>query len=188
MKNYVIEKTFAAYGYPCVIAFLKMGHRCGYVAVPPEHPLYGKTGSDYTVMKCADHMDREMTGILPAMIQTLSDAEYFRIDTWFQVHGGITYADNGLGYLSPTDGIRWWFGFDCAHAGDSRDEEGIRKYFDAVQLTLLPYDDEGIVRDLDYVIGETVNLAKQLREYELEVHNNAKQETVCKRTHERARR
>lgn len=185
MKNYVIEKTFEAYGYPCVIVFQKMGYRCGYVAIPPEHPLYGKNYSDETVMKVADYQDREVTGILSAVIQILSDTDYFRIDTWFQVHGGITYADTGLGYLSPTDGIRWWFGFDCAHAGDSRDEEGIRKYFDAGQLTLLPYYDEGIVRDLDYVIGETVNLAKQLREYELEVQNNAKQETVCKRANER---
>lgn len=40
------------------------------------------------------------------------------MDVDMEVHGGLTYAQ-----IEPCveheDGIGWWFGFDCAHAGDA---------------------------------------------------------------------
>jgi hypothetical protein len=75
-----------------------LGHWCGYVGVPPDHPLYGKDYSD------GDARDLE-------------------------AHGGITFAascqsgdDESRGICHVPDSGEedhvWWFGFDCAHAGD----------------------------------------------------------------------
>lgn len=41
----ITESDFEYKDYRCVTTFTDMGHRCGYVGVPEEHPLYGK-GSD----------------------------------------------------------------------------------------------------------------------------------------------
>lgn len=35
-------------------------------------------------------------------------------DTCIQIHGGLTYSDSDADW----GGGLWWFGFDCAHAGD----------------------------------------------------------------------
>lgn len=34
------------------------------------------------------------------------------------VHGGLTFAE--IEPCTHEDGTGWWFGFDCAHAGDAR--------------------------------------------------------------------
>lgn len=80
------------------------GWGCGYVAVPPTHPLHGK-----------DFMGWDDEDI-PS----------------FDVHGGITYSDTLNEYTMkdldiPSD---WWIvGFDTAHMGDdleSCSEEYVR--------------------------------------------------------------
>lgn len=36
----VVEETRFEYkGYPCVVLFMDMGHRCGYVGIPADKPL-----------------------------------------------------------------------------------------------------------------------------------------------------
>ena len=35
------EKRFEYYGFPCVILFMPMGYRCGYVGVSVDHKYYG---------------------------------------------------------------------------------------------------------------------------------------------------
>ncbi len=83
-------------GYPCLIVRGPVGALCGYVGIPMSHPLYGK------------HYDKTH-------------------DHDIHVHGGITFAggcmkhggeEAGICHHDPKDGPRWWFGFDCAHAGD----------------------------------------------------------------------
>ena len=37
-------------------------------------------------------------------------------DTEYEVHGGLTFSGSLAGQT-------WWFGFDCAHAGDARPDE-----------------------------------------------------------------
>lgn len=41
MKDWKVETRFEYKGYPCVVVFQKMGHRCGYVGLPKEHKYYG---------------------------------------------------------------------------------------------------------------------------------------------------
>ena len=92
-------------------------HRCGYVEIPADHPLSG-----------LDYMDERVLGI--------------------SVHGGVTYADHRYWRIKgrrKTNGNEWWFGFDCAHAGDK--SHGLNT---------------GTWRTLKYVMDECESLASQI--------------------------
>lgn len=78
-------------GLPCIAHRGGAGAWCGYVGVPPGHPFHGKG--------------------------------YEEIESQIGAHGGLTYAEKCAGHIchvakpgEPDD--VWWFGFDCAHAGD----------------------------------------------------------------------
>lgn len=78
-------------GYPCLIHRSPLGVWCGYVAVPPDHPMHGvHTG------------ERELEGI--SVHGGITWASWCR--------GHICHV--------PREGEPpvWWLGFDCAHAGD----------------------------------------------------------------------
>ena len=108
------------YGYPLVIRRGTMGALCGYVGVPPENPLAGLEEDDERVMD-------------------------------LDVHGGITFAHATItirDHVVPTG--YWWFGFDCAHAGDTIP--------DMPEMGL-----ECNYRNIQYVREQTVRLADQLR-------------------------
>jgi hypothetical protein len=119
------------------------GAWCGYVGVPPGHPLHG-----------IGYMEAE------------EQAE------WFDVHGGLTYSDfcqegaeDGPGIchvLAPGRPANvWWFGFDCAHYTDATPHDAADE-----KLLGLAHMREGVYRTLDYVRGEVANLARQLAEVE----------------------
>ena len=52
MKNYSVEKDFVVDGFRCVVVGIYMGHRCGYIAIPKGHKLYGK---DYDEIDISVH-------------------------------------------------------------------------------------------------------------------------------------
>lgn len=122
------------------------GHWCGYVAVPPGHPLHGKG--------------------------------YSEIDHDLAVHGGLTYAHECAGHVchvpkpgEPAD--VWWFGFDCAHAGDLSPAYRAKYLTHGYPFRSDPYDHakavaahdwtvEDVYRTLDYVQAEANRLAEQL--------------------------
>lgn len=105
----------------------ELGHLCGYVGVPISHLLFGL---DYSAQ-------------IPGSEET--------IEGTFSVHGGITFSgvlDEGMvGY--------WYFGFDCAHAGDLVPGTG----------SLIRHNPSGVYRDELYVMAEIENLAAQLAVY-----------------------
>jgi hypothetical protein len=86
----------------------------------------------------------------------------------FDVHGGITFSgelkhellQEKLGKFDP-----WWFGYDCAHAGDAASPE----YYERMRQEhpTRPFMWEpvvgGVHRDLDYCINECESLASQIR-------------------------
>lgn len=41
MEFPITETRFEYEGFPCVVLFMPLGHRCGYVGVPKTHPAYG---------------------------------------------------------------------------------------------------------------------------------------------------
>ena len=92
----LVEWRDAATGYPCLIVRGSMGALCGYVGLPPGHPLHGKGYSE-------------------------AEQEHESLN----VHGGLTYADacDEGGHIChvPLEGEPadvWWLGFDCNHSGD----------------------------------------------------------------------
>lgn len=79
-------------------------------------------------------------------------AEYDAVSV--DVHGGLTYSSAAFGADKddPRDGDGWWFGFDCAHAGDGNIEDDPR----------WPRPDRGPARSQEYVEQECESLAAQL--------------------------
>lgn len=78
-------------GYPCAMHRGSVGSWCGYVAVPTHHRAHGR--------------------------------DYYEVMAWIEPndpHGGLTFAGfmDHIGPLEPDTQGAWWFGFDCAHAGD----------------------------------------------------------------------
>lgn len=122
----------------------RLGHWCGYVGVPPEHPFHGK---DY-----GEHDD---------------DWNY-TIDV--EVHGGLTYAslcqetdDESQGICHVAAPGRpeniWWFGFDCAHSGDLSPSMAARERAMGMSPISPSYER---YRPLSYVQNECMSLAGQL--------------------------
>lgn len=128
--------------YPCLIVRSHIGALCGYVGITAAHPWFGKS--------------------------------YSEVDEEVACHGGLTFSDmcqSGKTEKSichvPDDGESadiWWFGFDCAHAGD------ICPAMNALLPLRAPYNRDvyscnkrDVYCDLAYVKRETENLALQLR-------------------------
>lgn len=66
------------------------------------------------------------------------------------VHGGLTYAINGLYCFEGMLDNVWFFGFDCAHFNDA--------------VLYNHYAEEsGIYRDFEYVKENVINLSNQLK-------------------------
>lgn len=130
------------------------GYLCGYVGIPEGHPWFGKDYNDQVKVPKAimeRPIDVDKIGAINLLCAVgKSDAMkegFLDIVLAIDVHGGLTYAEKNAPMEEP-DGF-WWFGFDCAHAGD-----------------LLPKYDwigrDGIYRDIDFVRQEIKSLADQL--------------------------
>lgn len=97
-----VQWTDEATGLVCLAHRSRMGAWCGYVGLPPSHPLYEREYGD--IYKNVANLD---------------------------VHGGLTYSAACQPNHDPVTGRGichvpepgepdnlWWLGFDCAHAGD----------------------------------------------------------------------
>ena len=173
--RYIVEREFEHAGYKCIVTFIDMGHRCGYVGVPKIHPLYGKGYDEHLEIKKSDIGDREISGIFPLFSACLDEDERIRIDAYFQCHGGITYTGGGENSEYPIKSDLWWFGFDCGHAGDKADlnyamqkfpnrKEEYRTRILIENKYLIEYD---VIRTEEYVAEEWKKLAEQLKEFEV---------------------
>lgn len=105
-----------ATGLACLIVRGPVGSWCGYVGVEPGHRLYEQEYGQNRVFPCDKDCTEEWHGAC-------------RPDFVFSVHGGLTFSGHCQGKAKEATGIChrpgpgetdrvWWFGFDCAHAGD----------------------------------------------------------------------
>lgn len=127
-------------GVPCLMRRGPLsGAWCGYAAVEPGHPWHGKADADEPDVR---------------------------------VHGGVTFAGRchedicRVPEPGESDDV-WWFGFDCAHAGDVQPGMAARMREYDVHLpadlrTGSSWFGDGVYRDLAYVRAETERLADQI--------------------------
>lgn len=141
---------FEAHGFDCLIVrHVANFHWCGYVGLPPGHPLHG-----------ADTHD---------------ERDLFRD---LSVHGGITYGqecDGAVCHIADEGDHLWWLGFDCAHGGDL--SPGLLETMRSAEVALETTGFQtGTIRDVlkyryekwhywtaEEVMEETKRLAEQLR-------------------------
>lgn len=132
-----VSWTDQATGRPCLIHRNGMGALCGYVAVDPGHPFHGQS-----------YDQEKLYGV---------------------VHGDLTYASLCQEVDDESEGIChvpepgapdavWWFGFDCAHAGDASPATAhvYRRYGESPPFPDAEY------RDIAFVVAECETLAKHL--------------------------
>lgn len=134
---------FESHGLQCHVILTDMGHYCGYVRVPPEHPWSGKSYNDTvpvpeSVIKRPIDVDR--IGVFNLFCASEPTVDACELTLAVDVHGGITYAGSEHG--------GWVFGFDCAHSGDARSPD--------------TEDEYSTWRDFDFAKNETEDLARQL--------------------------
>ena len=159
-----------ATGLPCLIHRNHSGALCGYVGVTEGHPLFGQSYST-RVAKPVGFENRKATDTTPAiavLIEALREDkdDTISLELAIEVHGGLTYSgpcrpvrkDGGGVCHVPDPGEPdnvWWFGFDCAHAGDAMPQYN----------SLHNFNRDDSYRDIDYVTRQCGALALQLKEW-----------------------
>lgn len=151
------EKHWEAHGLQCAIYRNGVGALCGYVGVPAEHPLYGVKYSDEVPNPPKQQLERpadvDKVGVLNVLAHLVKEDDSWDLAMLLDCHKGLTFSG---GFQPDYDQKElWWFGFDCAHAGDLAPG--------------LLHGEGDVYRDMSYVIAETENLAKQLAEWDHDV-------------------
>ena len=153
MKRLYIEQEFEHRGLPCVVIMTYMGHRCGYVGVPENHPLHGVSMGDevFPLTMLPDY--EEGRDYYSDMVSPM---------IYFDVHGGITYSEHDSPDRFGKPGM-WWYGYDCMHDGDARelDHPAVDESTRRVERD---FPSHGVVRTLEYCVAECKKLAEQLHE------------------------
>ena len=160
--TYEVEKDWTtASGLRAVVIMVDLGHRCGYVGIPNNHPLFGVAYNEQTpLIKLDPQRSTEKMGSIQIFcaagknLDDLNSPEYV-----FKVHGGLTYSGNGGDKHKgtyPVESDLWWFGYDCGHAGDAP-APGSRM----AQYRSSLFDGD-VHRTLEYCINECESLATQL--------------------------
>lgn len=119
IKNEIVPVDFSYKTYECKILRSPLGSLCGYINLPSDHPLHGKHYSDAIEVPLSilnrEVDDMQEIGILSMVYDSITgnmDEGKLSISSCFNVHGGLTFSGD------PDNKGNWWFGFDCAHAGD----------------------------------------------------------------------
>ena len=152
--NFDVEKQWVTdAGYKAVCILIHDMHRCGYVGIPKDHPLYGKDYGDNCecliepmkkLMNSDEPIDKR--GVIPLVCAAGSDKVC--MDIFFDVHGSITYCGGLDDYPIKNPDKLWFVGFDCGHSGDG--SLSSHAFFG------------GDIRSMEYVVQECESLARQL--------------------------
>lgn len=162
MAHYIVEQDWITpAGYRAVVIMTERGHRCGYVGVSQDHPLYRTDYSATTPAIIPPNGDDEIGLRNPITLLLMAGDP----DNWetpesaIDVHGSLTYSDGGEGSDYPVISDLWWFGFDCAHYGDIPTPEA-----QAAETARYghPMNTHGVHRTLEYCIQQCESLAEQL--------------------------
>lgn len=128
--------VFKAHGFDCLIVRGPLGAWCGYVGLPPSHPMHGK---HYDVPQVQIHGG-------------LTYSEF--------CHATICHNP-----LAGEIDQMWWFGFDCAHAFDEVPSMRILGMHESFKMFVHGHDFmEDHYWTEEEVMHETKELARQFRE------------------------
>ena len=171
---------------PCLIVRNGMGALCGYVGVDASHPLYRvKYSQEATCLKAI--LEQRMNRPLPREEMGLGLMKNILFgegresikptpENAFAVHGCLTFSDGcRVNEDDPSDGIChvpdegephdiWWFGFDCAHAGDYQPGLDYHMTEHLGRSSVIGCMRNEPYRDVAYVQNECKKLAAQLAE------------------------
>lgn len=129
---------------------------CGYIVIPEEHPLFGKSYSSRYLCN-RDEIETTNLGPIAVFAEALrEDDGAASLDCILSVHGGLTFSGECY-WLQPRSG--WALGFDCSHCDDLTPASVYGPY---------PFPREGAYRTLEYVKEQLVALAKQVATFNLE--------------------
>lgn len=107
--------TDDATGYPIAMRRNNWGAWCGYIGVPNDHALFGKSYSDEVEGAEVDPETKvDEVGIIQVFCHALDSKP--TVSILVRCHGGLTYADKA--WWEGESRAEWWFGFDCSHSGD----------------------------------------------------------------------
>ena len=139
----------------CILRMSFSGNLNGYVAVPKEHPFYGKSYSDKIEVLEDVKFNGNYIGLLISAFDEERKENVYSIDMALNVHGGVTFSNNCLAGIDPDlFGDIWWFGFDTMHAGD------LKPYQNEIDRIYQLNDEQ--YRDFKYVKDQVKSLAEQL--------------------------
>lgn len=139
-------------GLNAVCLFVNDSHHCGYVEVPKGHPLHGVDYSGESDSLCVD--GNEPCGKrspIALFILASKDSIPRSPEAAFDAHGGITFAGGSEKYPVESDREGWWFGFDCAHLGDT-----------CLGRDAFEFESDSTFKDVSYVEAECESLAEQI--------------------------
>lgn len=162
--SYQVERDWTTQaGFRAVVTMSDMGHRCGYVGLPKEHPLYGAEYSDPSPALTAPSNDEPVgkRGVITLLCVT--PERMTSPELVFDVHGSLTFSGNGHGRY-PVLSDLWWFGYDCGHAGDGKSPEYLQEMCERYPGSPIMWKDDGEFRSLEYCMNECESLARQIAE------------------------
>ncbi len=149
------EGSHAGLRFRCTAC--RVGHRCGYVEIPPGHPLHGLNYQDAAPGVTWDDLRDEEVGKRGIVELLLADpSRPPTVLDLFDVHGSVTFAG------TRDDAGDWWIGFDCGHGTDLRDASLINDPASRKKWTNLPTCPGAKMRDTNYVEHECKRLAQQI--------------------------
>lgn len=163
-KYYKIEKKWYYKNLPCAVIGVNVGHRCGYVGVPITHFLAGVEYHQHCEELKKAHT-KALNGVIGkrgvlSLIPTTDNT--YRPDFVFDVHGSLTFSQWGFGGYPYPSTNTWWFGFDCAHAGDAKDVELMDETHKDLERQFPVSTPGDVVRTLEYCTNECESLATQI--------------------------
>lgn len=142
--------TYKNYEY--LITLNHHGSRCGYVAIPSNHPFNN----------CNKHINT---------YSKEEEIDYNDLD--IDCHGGLTFGSSNhtLKKLLKQSCTDIWIGFDCGHSCDAYDQETFKKYYGQKEYDKSKsffdsmkdiYQHELHIRDFSYVENQCKHIINQL--------------------------
>lgn len=167
----VCEKDWMIGKYHCLIIFTRCGVYNGYIGVPKNHFLYGKSYRDKSE-KLKITKDVKYNGNIMGLLCSSKDDTFTSPDNYFCAHCGFTYSGNTLTYDECKNDDFWYFGFDCNHCFDGHDYDKAFNYglisqkeYDFYNdLGRKLYDNNNVFRDFNYVYQNILSIVEQLGE------------------------